>query len=127
MKRIELRFGGAIYMEEFHERKEKDRVNIYDSDQNYLSHLPVAMLERYAEQFPGLAMQDILDTKAQTIRELSDIVSVLNYLRLDWMAIYRNGKFVERLHGFETSAELCNYEWVNRLGNFYVELEFKSY
>lgn len=127
MKRIELRFGGDIYMEEFHERKEKDRVKIYDSDQNYLACLPVAMLERYAEQFPGLVMQDILDTKAQTIRELDDIVSVLNYLRLDWMAIYRNGKFVKRLHGFETSAELCNYEWVNRLGNFYVELEFKSY
>lgn len=127
MKQIDLKFGGNIYMEEFHERQEKDSIKIYDSDQNYLTHLPVSMLESDAKQFPGLAMQDILDTKARIISELNDIVSVLNYLRLDWMAIYRSGEYVKKLHGFETSAELRNYEWVNRLGNFYVELEFKAY
>ena len=127
MKQIGLKFGGDIYMEEFHERQEKDSIKIYDSDQNYLARLPVVMLEKYAEEFPGLAMQDILDTKTRIISELNDIVSVLNYLHLDWMAIYCSGKYVKKLHGFETSAELRNYEWVNRLGNFYVELEFKAY
>ena len=37
--------NGNFFIENFDEREEKDRVKIYDSDENYLDYLPLDQID----------------------------------------------------------------------------------
>ena len=49
MRKINNKYLGNFYIEELENREEKDRVKLYDSDENYLDYLPI---ERYDDTDP---------------------------------------------------------------------------
>lgn len=54
MRKINNNYLGDFYIEELENREEKDRVKLYDSDENYLDYLP---LEIYDDTDPTLEEQ----------------------------------------------------------------------
>ena len=49
MRKINNKYLGNFYIEEFENREEQDRAKLFDSDENYLDYLP---LERYDDTDP---------------------------------------------------------------------------
>lgn len=112
MRKINNNYLGDFYIEELENREEKDRVKLFDSDENYLDYLP---LERYGdtdstfeEQYQGYI--EMLES-FKTVPEL-----------LDWLVT--NCGFIGSLAELENSdwADVIGTEYMNRIGDVYIAI-----
>lgn len=119
MRKINNNYLGDFYIEELENRETKDRVKLFDSDENYLDYLP---LERYDINEPTFEEQydsyiDILE-HFETVRELMDwLVCDCDFIGSESDAI----KYV--LTEWNLPDDECDpldSEWVNRIGDVYI-------
>lgn len=120
MKQIDLKFGGKLYMEWYGEQEEKERIKIFDSEKNYLDYFSVEALEDTAEMNHE-SVQDALDRIADRVSQKDTIEEVLQYLCVDYYAVYTNKKAIAKAMHISSSAVALN-EYVNRIGKYYVEI-----
>ena len=118
MRAIEKKFG-TIYIEEFNNREEVERVKLYDSDINYIDYLPLedGLDETKEEQYAGyLSMLDPFET----------IEDLMDWLVCQYEFIGTKDEIVKYLHeelNWELPSEEYNpldNEWINRVGNHYL-------
>ena len=50
MKEINLKFGGSIFIEEFGDQEENERIKVFDSNMGYLDYFPVKSIYRLADE-----------------------------------------------------------------------------
>ena len=121
MRKINYNYLVDFYIEELENREERDRVKLYDSDENYLEYLPI---ERYDDTDPTEEEQ-----YQGYIEMLESFKSVL-YL-MDWLVcrcefIGDKDQTIKYLHeelNWELPSEDYNpldNEWVNRIGDTYI-------
>ena len=112
MRKINNNYLGDFYIEKLENREEKDRVKLFNSDENYLDYLP---LERYddtdpteEEQYQGYI--EMLES-FKTVPEL-----------LDWLVT--NYGFIGSLAELENSdwADVIGTELLNRIGDVYIAI-----
>ena len=115
MKEITLKFGGTIYMEWYGEQEEEDRIKVFDSDKEYLDYFSVESLDETRSMYKGLSIQDILDVYADLMAEKENIEAFLDYLGVEWRAIYPSVAALRKTEGLEVTNE-----WVNHIGKYYV-------
>lgn len=118
MKQITLKFGGTIYMEWYGEQEEEDRIKVFDSDKEFLDYFSVESLEEVRSMYKGLSIQDLLDVYADKMAEKESVEALLNYLHVNWLAIYPNKTALCKAEGLDASNE-----WVNHIGKYYVLVE----
>ena len=118
MKEITLKFGGSIYMENYGEQEEEDRIKLFDSDKEYLDHFTVEPLEKTRSIYKGLRIEDLLDVYADQLAEKESVEALLNYLGVNWMGIFPNEHALYRATGLNSKNE-----WVNHIGEYFVEIE----
>ena len=119
MRKINNNYLGNFYIEEFDNREEKDRVKIFDSDENYLDYLP---LERYddadstfEEQYNGYiemlesfkTVPDLMDWLVCSCDFIGSEIEAINYVITEWNLPDEEGN-------------LLDDEWVNRIGDVYI-------
>jgi len=104
--------NGNFYIENFDEREEKDRVKIYDSDENYLDYLPLDQV-------------DVNDTPIE--EQYNNYIEMLEQFKtveelLDWLVT--NYGFIGSLEELKDSewADVLGTEWVNRVGDTYIAI-----
>lgn len=122
MKEITLKFGGTIYMEYFGEQEEEDRIKVFDSDKEYLDYFSVESLDEIRGMYKGLSIQDLLDVYADNMAEKESIEALLNYLHIEWCAIYPNKAALIKTTDRDVH-EIDEDEWINHIGKYYVEVE----
>ena len=82
----------------------------------YLDYFSVEALRDTAHQYPGMSIQDVLDTISEKIEEDKEsIETLLDYLGINWLAIYPSAAALRKVEGLEATNE-----WVNHIGKYYV-------
>lgn len=122
MKEITLKFGGTIYMEWYGEQEEEDRIKVFDSDKEYLDYFSVESLEETRSMYRGLSIQDLLDVYADNMAEKESVEALLDYLSIDWCAIYPSKAALIEATDRDVH-EIDEDEWINHIGKYYVEVE----
>lgn len=122
MKEITLKFGGTIYMEWYGEQEEEDRIKVFDSDKEYLDYFSVESLDETRSMYKGLSIQDILDVYADLMAEKENIEAFLDYLGVEWRAIYPSKAALIEATDRDVH-EIDEDEWINHIGKYYVEVE----
>lgn len=122
MKEITLKFGGTIYMEWYGEQEEEDRIKVFDSDKEYLDYFSVENLEEKASVCKDLSIQDLLDVYAYQMARKESIEALLDYLGVEWRAIYPNKAALIEATDRDVH-EIDEDEWINHIGKYYVEVE----
>ena len=122
MKEITLKFGGTIYMEWYGEQEEEDRIKVFDSDKEYLDYFSVESLEETKSMYRGLSIQDLLDVYADNMAEKESVEALLDYLGIDWCAIYPSKAALIEATDRDVH-EIDEDEWINHIGKYYVEVE----
>lgn len=107
--------NGKFYIENFDEREEKDRVKIYDSDENYLDYLPLEEDDTpIEEQYDGYV--EILES-FKTVPDLMDwLVCDCDFIGNESEAI----KYILTEIMPDNEFDLLDNEWVNRIGDVYI-------
>lgn len=118
MKEITLKFGGTIYMEWYGEQEEEDRIKVFDSDKKYLDYFSVESLDEVKSMYWGLSIQNLLDIYADQMAEKQSVEALLNYLGVEWLAVYPSKSALYKAKKLEAGNE-----WVNHIGRFYVLVE----
>lgn len=118
MKEITLKFGGSIYMENFGEQEEEDRIKVFDSGKEYLTDFLVETLEDTAKICPNLGVQGVLDVYSGEMVEKESVDALLAYLGINWMGIFPDERALYRATGLNSKNE-----WVNHIGKYFVEIE----
>ena len=122
MKKIVLAFGGFIYIEELGKQEEEDRIKIYDSDKEYLDYFSIDWItENITEIYQGMSIQDALDFLAYKMEEKESVVDLLDFLGVEWEAIFPNTGAAMRSLDMG-SQELDNNEWINHIGKYYIKI-----
>ena len=122
MKEIALKFGGTIYMEWYGEQEEEDRIKVFDSDKEYLDHFSVESLEETRSMYRGLSIQDLLDVYADNMAEKESVEALLDYLNINWYAIYPSKAALIKATDRDVH-EIDENEWINHIGKYYIEVE----
>lgn len=124
MKPIKTEFG-TLYVENFKEREEKDRVKIFDSEKRYLDYFCIEYLEEHAK-INNCTKNQQLNKYLDGLKQCSGIKNVLHYLGVcyqkvssDWTEI---ANLLEEITGYEykTEKQLMSNEWVNKIGKHYI-------
>lgn len=124
MKPIKTKFG-TLYVENFKEREEKDRIKIFDSQKRYLDYFSIEYLEEYSKINNCTKCQQ-LNKYFDGLKQCSEIKNALHYLGVsyqevssDWTAI---ANLLEEITGYEykTEEQLMSNEWVNKIGKYYI-------
>lgn len=99
--------NGKFYIENFDEREEKDRVKIYDSDENYLDYLPL--------EEDDTPIKEQYNNYVEMLESFKTIEKLMDWLVCDY-------KFVGSLEALENSewSDMIGTEWVNKIGDFYI-------
>ena len=112
---------GDLYIEEFGNREEQDRIKLYDSDFNYLDYLP---LERYDDEDPTFEEQ--YEGYIERLEEFETVNDLVDWLVCDCEFIGNKEDAIKYLHE-ELNWDLPNEEynpldneWVNRIGDVYI-------
>ena len=107
--------NGKFYIENFDEREEKDRVKIYDSDENYLDYLPLEEDDTpIEEQYDGYV--EMLES-FKTVPDLMDwLVCDCDFIGNESEAI----KYILTEIMPDNEFDLLDNEWVNRIGDVYI-------
>ena len=107
--------NGNFFIEDFDEREEKDRVKIYDSDENYLDYLPLEEDDTpIEEQYDGYV--EMLES-FKTVPDLMDwLVCDCDFIGNESEAI----KYILTEIMPDNEFDLLDNEWVNRIGDVYI-------
>lgn len=110
--------NGKFYIENFDEREEKDRVKIYDSDENYLDYLPI--------EEDDTPIEEQYNNYVEMLESFKTIEEMLDWLVCDYEFIGDKEKMINYLHD-ELNWELpsedydpLKNEWINRIGDVYI-------
>ena len=113
--------NGNFFIENFDEREEKDRVKIYDSDENYLDYLPLDQID--VDDAP---IEEQYNNYIEMLESYKTIEEMLDWLVCDCEFIGNKDQTIEYLHK-ELNWDLpskdynpLDNEWVNRIGNIYI-------
>ena len=121
MRKINNNYLGDFYIEELENREEKDRVKLYDSDENYLDYLP---LERYDDTDPTFEEQ--YNNYLEILGRFDTVEGLMEWLVCETEFIGNKYQMldylVNRLNWDDISEDYnpLDNEWVNRIGNVYV-------
>lgn len=124
MKPIKTNFG-TLYVENFKEREEKDRIKIFDSEKRYLDYFCIEYLEEHAKINKITSYQQ-LNKYLDGLKQCSRVKNGLHYLGVcyqkvssDWTEI---ANLLEEITGYEykTEKQLMSNEWVNKIGKHYI-------
>lgn len=110
--------NGKFYIENFDEREEKDRVKIYDSDENYLDYLPI--------EEDDTPIEEQYNNYVEMLESFKTIEEMLDWLVCDYEFIGDKEEMINYLHD-ELNWELpsedydpLKNEWINRIGDVYI-------
>lgn len=124
MKKIITKFG-ILYVENYYSRKEKDRIQLFDSYQRYLDYFNIEYLKEHAiinKCTPYSQLLKYLDG----LNQCSTIKNVLRYLGITYEKVSKDwtdvANLLEEITGYEykTEEQLMTNEWVNKIGNYYI-------
>ena len=110
--------NGKFYIENFDEREEKDRVKIYDSDENYLDYLPL--------EEDDTPIEEQYNNYVEMLEQFKTIEEMMDWLVCDCEFIGNKDRTIEYLHkelNWDLPSENYNPlddEWVNRIGDTYI-------
>ena len=110
--------NGNFFIENFDEREEKDRVKIYDSDENYLDYLPI--------EEDDTPIEEQYNNYAEMLEQFKTIEEMMDWLVCDCEFIGNKEEMIDYLHD-ELNWELpsedydpLKNEWINRIGDVYI-------
>lgn len=110
--------NGKFYIENFDEREEKDRVKIYDSDENYLDYLPL--------EEDDTPIEEQYNNYVEMLESFKTIEEMMDWLVCDYEFIGDKEEIINYLHD-ELNWELpsedydpLKNEWINRIGDVYI-------
>ena len=113
--------NGNFFIENFDEREEKDRVKIYDSDENYLDYPPLDQID-----VNDTPIEEQYNNYVEMLEQFKTIEEMMDWLVCDCEFIGNKDQTIEYLHK-ELNWDLpskdynpLNNEWVNRIGNIYI-------
>lgn len=130
MKKIETKFG-ILHIEEENDKREKDRIKLYDSEMRFFDYYSLEYLEE------GKTITEFVEETAKWITECESLDCLLENLGInyystseDWTDLLDymyecvkcvNGKWYDELGGSEiTEQTVMENEWVNKVGNTYI-------
>ena len=121
MRKINNKYLGNFYIEELENREEKDRVKLYDSDENYLDYLPI---ERYDDTDP--TEEEQYQDYVEMLESFKTVPDLMEWLVSSWEFIGNKDQTIKYLHE-ELNWDLpskdynpLDNEWVNRIGDIYI-------
>ena len=121
MRKINNKYLGNFYIEELENREERDRVKLYDSDENYLDYLP---LERYDDFDP--TEEEQYQGYIEMLESFKTVPDLMEWLVSSWEFIGDKDQTIKYLHE-ELNWDLpskdynpLDNEWVNRIGDIYI-------
>lgn len=110
--------NGNFFIENFDEREEKDRVKIYDSDENYLDYLPL--------EEDDTPIEEQYNNYIEMLESFKTIEVLLDWLNCNYEFFGTKRETIQYLHE-ELNWDLpskdynpLDNEWVNRIGNIYI-------
>ena len=110
--------NGNFFIENFDEREEKDRVKIYDSDENYLDYLPI--------EEDDTPIEEQYNNYVEMLEQFKTIEEMMDWLVCDCEFIGNKEEMIDYLHD-ELNWELpsedydpLKNEWINRIGDVYI-------
>lgn len=113
--------NGKFYIENFDEREEKDRVKIYDSDENYLDYLPLDQID-----VNDTPIEEQYNNYIEMLGSFKTIEEMMDWLVCDCEFIGDKEEMIDYLHD-ELNWELpsedydpLKNEWINRIGDVYI-------
>ena len=121
MRKINNNYLGDFYIEELENREERDRVKLYDSDENYLDYLP---LERYDDTDP--TEEEQYQGYIEMLESFKTVPDLMEWLVSSWEFIGDKDQTIKYLHeelNWDLPSEDYNpldNEWVNRVGDIYI-------
>lgn len=119
MRKINNNYLGDFYIEELENREEKDRVKLYDSNENYLDYLP---LERYGDTDPTFEEQ--YQGYVETLESFETVPDLMDWLVCSCDFIGNKSEATKYvLTEWNLPDDECDpldSEWVNRIGNVYI-------
>lgn len=119
MRKINNNYLGDFYIEEFENREEKNRVKLYDSNENYLDYLP---LERYDDTDPTFEEQ--YDGYVEMLESFETVQDLMDWLVCDCAFIGNKSEATKYvLTEWNLPDDECDPldgEWVNRIGDVYI-------
>lgn len=124
MKTIKTKFG-TLYVENFKEREEEDRIKIFDSNQKYLDYFYIEYLEEHSKMNNCTKCQQ-LNKYLDGLKQCSGIRNALHYLGIPYEKVSYHwnviANILEEITGYEYSSEeqLMDNEWVNKIGKYYI-------
>jgi len=77
MREVKLKFGGSIFIEEFGDQEEKERIKVFDSNMGYLDYFPVESIYRLADK-KGLMPREWLEELYTKCENAEDIWQLLD-------------------------------------------------
>ena len=119
MRKINNNYLGDFYIEELENREEKNRVKLFDSDENYLDYLP---LERYDIDEPTFEEQ--YDSYIDVLEHFETVRKLMDWLVCDCDFIGNKSEAIKYvLTEWNLPDDECDpldSEWVNRIGDVYI-------
>ena len=121
---------GTLYIEDLNnQRKEEDRVKLYDSEQKYLDYFDVDFLQHCA-RIVGRNPNDILDEAINKIKECNSAKELCDYLFIKWFLITKSIEEVASnlnaicgVNDYCSEADILSNEWVNKIGDNFIIIE----
>lgn len=131
MKTIATAFG-VLYIEEEHDREERYRIKIYDSEHRYFDYYNLDNLGK-GETIAGLVAENVqMISACKTADELLEKLGIDYFvLSEDWTDLLEDmyngaeklvgGKWIDTTDGSEiTEVSIMGNEWVNKIGSTYI-------
>ena len=108
--------NGKFYIENFDEREEKDRVKIYDSDENYLDYLPL--------EEDDTPIEEQYNNYIERLEQFTTVEELMDWLVCDYEFIGSKSEAIKYvLTEWNLPDDECDpldSEWVNRIGVTYI-------
>lgn len=108
--------NGNFFIENFDEREEKDRIKIYDSDENYLDYLPL--------EEDDTPIEEQYNNYIEMLKNFKTVEELLNWLVCDYEFIGNKSEAIKYvLTEWNLPDDECDpldNEWVNRIGDTYI-------
>lgn len=108
--------NGKFYIENFDEREEKDRVKIYDSDENYLDYLPL--------EEDDTPIEEQYNNYIEMLEQFKTVEELMDWLVCDCDFIGSKSEAIKYiLTEWNLPDDECDpldSEWVNRIGDTYI-------
>lgn len=108
--------NGNFFIENFDEREEKDRVKIYDSDENYLDYLPI--------EEDDTPIEEQYNNYVEMLESFKTIEELMYWLVCDYEFIGNKSEAIKYvLTEWNLPDDECDpldSEWVNRIGDTYI-------